>query len=267
MADESSNVINPDQAGGSPFASKQLLVVALVLAAIVAVIYNVRIAQIRSESKGETVELIRVVRDMQAGEKIRAKDVETVEVSAEFVKGLDNYMKSDEMDTALTSTLYQPVLKGRWLKYEHTVSSTRTNPSQKIRPGMVTYTLAIDPRQGPGEILSVGDRVSVLAMLTAGSKPLQAYRIIEDVKVIEIGGVTFSDQRARPGKRQKTGQRQYRKITIEVSPDVSLQLANVLSHVRGNVWLEVRNPTAGTRIKKPQVNSQLRDLTASRTER
>ncbi len=267
MADESPRATNPDQAGGSPLASKQLLLVAIILAAIVAVIYNVRITQIQSASKGETVELIRVVRDMQAGEKIRPKDVETVEVSAEFVKGLDNYMKADEMDTALTSTLYQPVLKGRWLKYEHTVSTARPNPSQRIRPGMVTYTLAIDPRQGPGEILSVGDRVSVLGMLVVGDKPLQAYRIIEDLKVIEIGGVTFSDRLARPGKRQKTGQRQYRKITVEVTADVSLQLANVLSHVRGNVWLEVRNPTAGSRIKKPQINSKLRDLTASRTER
>ncbi len=267
MSDESSNATNQDQAGGSPFASKQLLVVALVLAAIVAVIYNVRIVQIRSESKGDTIELIYVVRDMQAGEKIRPKDIETVEVSAEVAKRLDNYMTSNDMDTALANTLYQPVLKGRLLKSEHMYTSTRDNPSEKIKSGMVTYTLKIDPRQGPGEILSVGDRVSVLAMLTVGSKPLQAYRIIKDVKVIEIGGVTFSDQLARPGKRQKTGQRQYRKITVEVSPDVSLQLANVLSHVRGNVWLEVRNPTAGKPTGKPQINSQLRNLTASRTER
>ncbi len=261
MAQISGEKTPEDNQGNSPVANKKLLLTGIVLAVIVVVLYNVQVARIRATSRGKTVELLRLARDMQPGQKIRSKDLEAVEVPQQFLEGLDNYIKAENIDYAITSTLQQPVIKGRWLMYEHTVNPEKSNPSARISPNMVTYTLTIDPRRSPGEILRVGDRVSILGMLQVNNKPLQAYRIIEDLKVIEIGGMSFRDTPLTVSKRSsKQAMRQFAKITVEVNKDISLQLANILSHLSGSAWLEVRNPTAGSRFKTPKVDPELRNL-------
>ena len=244
-------------------ANKKLLAVALALAALVVVFYNVQISRVREAGKGDTKKLLRVRRPMQRGEEIGRKDIEVVEVELEYAKGFGNYLTEENLDYAVTSTLNEPVSKGQWLLWRHTTTTERNNPSNRIRPGMVTHTFAIDPRQSPGEILRVGDRVNVLGMLAVNSKPLQTYRIIADLKVVEIGGRSFPDETNSARRSRSEGMRQFQKITVEVSPEVSLQLANVLTHVQGKLWVEVKNPSDTRSRKNQEIHQDLRGLSAA----
>jgi len=249
-------------------ANKKLLIVALVLAAVVVVLYNVQISRVRSAARGRTVRLLRLARDMQPGEKIDPKDLEVVEVETRIAEGLGNVITAsrEDMNYVKTSKITKSVRKGSWLLFEHTVNVERDNPSSRIRKGWVTHTFAIDPRQSPGEILRIGDRVNVLGMLSLKGKGLKTYRIIENLKVLEIGGKSYHQPSERTSRRQAPdeGMRQYQKITVEVPPDVSRQLADVLTHVRGSLWLEVRNPTdAPAGRRGPQIHPDLRNIGAA----
>jgi len=249
-------------------ANKKLLIVSLILAAVVVVFYNVQISRVRSAARGKTVRLLRVGRDMQPGEGIDLKDLEVVEVETHVAEGLGNVITAsqEDMNYVKTSKINQYVRKGSWLMFEHTVNVEKDNPSTRIRKGWVTHTFAIDPRQSPGEILRIGDRVNVLGMLSLKGKGLRTYRIIENLKVLEIGGRSYHQPSWRTSRRQSSdeGVRQYQKITVEAPPDVSRQLADVLTHVRGSLWVEVRNPTdAPAGRKAPEINPELRNIGAA----
>jgi len=262
MADETTN--GPPITGVS---NKKLLIVAVVLAAVVVVLYNVQVSRYRDAQAGEMVELLRVAVDMRAGDRITADDLQVVKMNVSFARGLANCLTADRMDYAVSSTLNRDVPKGQWLLYEYTTSPEQQSPSRRIQPRWVTHTISVDPQKTPGEILNVGDRVNILAMLAVAGKSVRAYRIIENLKVVAVGGRSYQ----QPGRvtRRRTGgsssaARQYRKITVEVPPDVSLQLANVLSHVRGSAWVEVRNPADSAAASgPPSVHRELRSLTAA----
>ncbi len=221
--------------------NKKLLITALVLAAVVVLLYNFHMRSVRKASRGETVQLLRFVRDMRADERIERKDLEVVELELEYAKGLGNYLTRDKLSYAVSSTLNQPIRKGRWLLFDHTIVKEESNPSARIKLRMVKYSFPIDSEQSPVEMLREGDRVNVLGMFTVGRNPLQAYRVIENVKVMEV-----------PSKR---------KVTLEVTPEVAKQLANIRTHARGSLWVEVRNPTEGG--GKAEIHSELRKLTAA----
>ncbi len=105
--------------------------------------------------------------------------------------------------------------------------------------------LEIDSSESLGDILRVGDRVNILAKLSIPGKGIGTYRIIEGVKVLAVGGQGLYDEQSTKRARQfaAEGLRSYRSVTIEIDPDVSLQLSNILSYCVGNIQLELRNPS------------------------
>mgnify|MGYP007023437696 CR=1 FL=1 len=109
-------------------ANKKLLVVALILAALTVVIYQTHLHYARKQGRGETIVLLQFTRDVAADQRINRKDLQEIEVSREFAEGLGNYVTAAEMDYALSSTLNQNVLKGRWLLYDYTIPGGRTVP-------------------------------------------------------------------------------------------------------------------------------------------
>ena len=52
----------------------------------------------------------------------------------------------------------------------------------------------------------------------------------------------------------------YRKIVIEVTPEVSIQLTNVLSHIQGDVQLELNRSGAPRPKNAGQINEELKGL-------
>jgi len=260
MADKPSG--SPSIAGAS---SKKLLIVAVVLAALVVVLYNYQVSRYRSAQTGRMVRLLQVNADKKAGDRLTRDDLDVAEMPAEFERGLKNCIAADQIDYAVSSTLNQPVRKGQWLLYEYTTIAEEASPSNRIQSRWVAHTVTIDPQRSPGEVLNVGDRVNILAMLAVNGKPLQAYRVIENVKVVAVGGRSYESPDSSDRRRAGSGAaREYRGITVELPPDASLQLANVLSHAQGNCWLEVRNPRDSAEGEgAAQVNRDLRNLTAA----
>ncbi len=226
-----------------PIQNKKLIVIAILLGAVVVVVYNVHISGIRKATEGRKVRLLEVNRDMEPGEKITAKDLDVRELHERIVENLTSPVREDEREYIVrNAVLNQPVTKGQLLLWGHITGDKETNPSAKITPGMVAVALELDPQKSLGNILRVGDRVNVVGYLPTGGAGYEASRIIQAVKVHTIGGLGRAEAVGR-GRRPRSpeGMRSFRSVTVEVPVDESLKLYNVLSHVRGGVvWLELR---------------------------
>ena len=83
--------------------NKRLLIDALVLGAIVVLVYNVHLAKVRQQGKGKTIELVKFARDMTAGQEIRRQDLEVEAVAEAVHRSLGNVVTKEDVNWAVCS--------------------------------------------------------------------------------------------------------------------------------------------------------------------
>jgi len=226
--------------------NKGLLIVAIVLAAIVVVIYNVHINKIRQLAEGKQVRLVKVTRAMTAGEKIEAKDLTVETIRKADAKALGSVITEEQMKFPIGRRVRQNVNQGEWLQWHHVTGQHVAGPSVEIDADKVAITLELDARTSPGPLCSPGDRVSILAMLQIGSRPPKYYRVVRSIRVMMTGTYVPASM-ARGGEvtaAERRGARTYRSMAVQVSPKLSTRLRNVLIHTRAPVMIEVLPPDA-----------------------
>jgi Flp pilus assembly protein CpaB len=240
-----------------------LLAAAGIIGALVVVVYVWHIAQVRKAGRGETVQLLEFARDMDAGEAVGVEDLNVITVETSIAKGLGNVVRKSR-DEVRGYALNQPVQRGAFLQWSQILGQQGHGPSSAIRRGMEAFTVAIESRTAPGMILNVGDRIALLGKLRVRGGPLKTHRLIEGVRVLAIGGVTTGGDGANPGIRRRV-QRSYRNLTMEVTPEVANQLADVMSHLQDLPQVVVLSPHEDSRRfpDRPQVPEELRALGAS----
>ena len=246
--------------------NKGMLLVAFVLAALVVVIYNVQISRAREEARGETVLVLRLSRNIKRGEQLDIKkDVVVQEVRRDFQAGLGSVVvlnNEGEKSSVDGAYVNRKVNKGEWLMWAHISHEAQERPSRIVSKRHLAYTLEVGAV--PGELLSIGDKVNLVGKILLKGKSLKSYRIIAGVTVLAVGGqgirkTPLSGKRTRIAPK---GQRSYRSITIDIRPDVSLILNNVLSNVVGGVTVELLNPDETTG-KSATVNLALEGMSAA----
>ncbi|MBL7133383.1 MAG: hypothetical protein ISS78_04740 [Phycisphaerae bacterium] len=242
--------------------SKRLLVVALVLAGIVVVIYNVHITQVRKAGRGKMIDLLQFRRDIDPGETVTKKDIRIVEVDRINYGSLGNVVTKKDFDLVVGSVLNQSGRKNEFVKYGHVTADEGGGPARKLGEGMVAVSLEIDPRNALGDILRVYDRVNILARLSVNRQRLKTYRVIRAVRVMAVGGRGEHGSGTTAGTRIRMGRmpRSYRSITVEIPEKISLQLANVLSHRAGSIWIELCRSGRTVDAGAGQINPELKSL-------
>jgi Flp pilus assembly protein CpaB len=235
-----------------------LLLIALGLGVVVVVVYNVHIHRVRMEGRGRTLRLLKLTRDLEVGERIKEGDVEIGTVPKQFEGSLGNVVDESREEFVVGKSMYGPARKGQWLLWSHLTGkeAARENP---LTPGFVAHTVPLNSAKIPGDMLRPNDKVNVMGLISAGGVP-RTYRIIEDVRVMAVGGKALDPGRAPSRSSRAAGSRIYRSVTIEVKPDVSLELANVLTHVDGDCWLELRSKTERKIPNAGQIDPALKNL-------
>ena len=240
--------------------NKKLLVVALILAAIVVVIYNVHITQVRKAGRGQMVDLLKFRNDMDTGQVVTKKNIRVEQVDRMYYKSLGNVVARKDYDLVVGSVMNQSARKDQFVKYAHVTATEGGGPASRLGKNMVAVSLEIDPRNVPGDILRVYDRVNILAKLSVSKGRLKTYRVIKSVRVLAVGGRGEQTKRiSNRGARTASMPRSYRSITVEIPEKISLELSNVLSHRVGSISLELcggstPDPAAG------KISSQLQPL-------
>lgn len=216
----------------------KLLVIALVLAVVAAIVYNIHINQIREAAKGHREGRLVYKRDIQFGEKITLADIEEVQVDTEFMARFDRVVTPEDRDTIIGKPVNQKVTKDHWLLWSNFQEDSGKKPSEFIKDGTVAHTIDVNPQMTPGDMLRVGDRVNIHADLPENiTKKVKAITIIEGVKVLAIGGRTVADHPI--AGRGETNASSYRSLTVELPQNVALKLENVLKFRTGAPWVDL----------------------------
>jgi hypothetical protein len=246
--------------------NKGMLVVAVVLGVVAVIVYNVQVAAVRQQSIGALVKVLQFDRDMKRGEKIDlTKDVSMKEISNALSAGLGDVAVADNFEQLKTMTqdgiLNRDVRKGNFFSTSMVLTNEREDPASKVHnPGNVCR--AVPVRMDLSRLLRPGARVNLTAMIPVSGGKVIAERIIEDVYVLGVGSEIETDS-AAPGSASDQGLMSYRKITIEVSPQASLDLEQVLYYIGGGVNVELIPPGAPPRndrtagIVKPGLKERL----------
>jgi Flp pilus assembly protein CpaB len=231
--------------------NKWLLLIAAVIALVVVAVYNFHVASVRRQARGDEIRLLKTKADLEPGDRIERQDLAVETVRTENADAFGNVLKEDDLEFALRSNVNQAVPADRWLSWEQLLAGGAPRPSERIDPDKVSCVVEID--SSPGDLLAVGDRVNVLGVFSVDRRPPRTYRVIESVPVLSIDGRT-----ARGMRRTR-----YDQVQVIVDRDVSLRLKNILTHKRGEVWLEVLNPEAGVPERAGMINPELEPLARS----
>ncbi len=244
--------------------NKKPLLAAAVLAIAVVVLYNIHVARIRDAAKGQTVNLLRYTRDIEASERIKEGDFEEIPVDRRLLASLGQVVEREGKTKILDfGKLNQAVQKHQLVFWYHVTGDSRLGPAGTIAPTKVAVALPLDANRVPGDIVRVGDRVNVLGMLSVKNGPVKTYRIIESVVVRTIGGKGENPYASirRSRRLSSDGQRVYRTIGVEVTPDVSLKLNNLISWtMNGRVWIELCSGAATPPVTAGRINPELSQL-------
>jgi hypothetical protein len=243
------------------FGNTKVLGLALGLAAIVVVLYNVHVSRIRNENTRDSVELLRYKIDRSAGDKITDKDdIEVAAVPRVAAVGLKSVVSSEarlRLDD-VGRTLGRSVQAGQWIQWDDFAGSSAQRPADQIQePNGQLVTLPLDPRLIPGKMLRAGDRVDIWGAFQNDRGELQTFCIISGLRVYGIGGQSLSETAS--GKRTDAeGVASYRDIQVVIRKDVVDKVYNVLSNARGQmVWVTIRNPKDPPGGSDGQVNPLL----------
>jgi len=249
--------------------NKWLLIIALGLGLFVALIYNIHVASVREESRGETKRLLKFKHDMFAGQTIDAgDDLEVVEVPLAITRGLEGVVMLEKGEGYMQydgQPLNRDVHRENWLLRSHITGGGDDSPSGRIPEGDGTaIALAFAPEEALGDILRPGDWVNIVAMLPDKQGTYKYRRIIEGVRVLAVGG-RGERRRASAGDSavvNPSGLRSYRTVTIGVHKDTSLKLRTVITHVSGSIGLELRNPrdSIGKSLKDVKISREVEHL-------
>jgi Flp pilus assembly protein CpaB len=246
MADASSGLQN-----------RWLLLIAIVLGLLVVGIYNAHIAVIRASQESRMVEVVQVNQDVQAGEKLTREMIVSRAVPEEYLDSIGDVILWKDKDSIVSlggRAVNQLVPKGYFLYYKDVFGSKSGKASAKLGEGMVAHGIDVDPNQTPGG-LSVNDKINLIGKFQLPGEAQARYvRIITRVRVYAIDGETTETNR---------GGRRYNKVSIEVTEAVSLQLRNVLSHMIGDVAVELCQADAPITSEAGRINPELKDFTTA----
>jgi len=246
--------------------NKKQLLIGAILAVLVVVIYNYHIRSVREAGKGRMIQLVQFKSDMFPGQKLDPRDLQIVEVSDRLIGSLGSVVKVGPKesigDVVRGYTLAQNVQQGWLLQAAHLGLGERRSASDQTPKGMVAVPLLLDPKLSHGDMLNVGDRVTVLGIFQLGEKPSQWYPIVKGVKVLSVGGRGPKNVDLAPGSHVRdSGMRSYRTIVIQVPVGLSTKLRNVFSHVQGTVAIDlISAKDAPTDDKAITITPELRHL-------
>jgi Flp pilus assembly protein CpaB len=201
--------------------NKWLLIIAGVLALVVVLLYNAHIQAIKSEQQGQTVAVVQMAKDLPAGERITALHIKKAVIPKDGAEAYGKIWRWADRDV-LTVDGGQPLRrnlhKGEYLLYDYVEDAGGVRASRKLGDGMVGITIEFDRDQSLGDMLSPGDTVNLKAVFATPGGVYKTYRMLSDVRVMNVGGVGASDETGGSSRARRS--RNYKRMTIEVTPDV-----------------------------------------------
>jgi len=218
-----------------------LLVIAVVLGLVVVVVYNFQISNIKSAQSRNVEYLLQYTVAKEAGSEIERDDLTAVPVPTQASEAFGSVVRRENKDEIVGKKLRRNVQAGHYVLWGHAGGGLTAAPDDAIDgPNRAGVSVEIE-QPGPGVLLTPDGRVNLVGMFPTGrGGTTKAYTIIENVRVLSVGGGAPSAAEDMPGMSNRP-QPSYRQINVELRPEVDLELQDVLTFAVGPVRLQVLN--------------------------
>jgi len=239
--------------------NKKLLIVAVALALAAVVVFIIYDQLQQAQMTGDRAKVFVWKRDLRSGEEVTASDYALQEIPRSVLADLKGVVPpADEQLLRGNARVNRAVRGSDFVRYSDLLGTRGGGPSTQIKLGMRLFTISVDPNRTPGNGLGPDDRIDLIGLVSVKGKPPKAYLLIENLRVLAIGGRAARSSEATvtgaEARKYDPGMQVYRSVSVEVYPDTAVRLADLLPRILGNVWLVVRNPT-DTTIRYPRAKS------------
>ncbi len=223
--------------------NKKLLIASLVLGVLAVGLFYIHDSYQEKRIRGKIVRVLKWRDDLKEGQKVTKDNVEVTEFSA-GISSLEGVAREAHLDNLIDGgTLSRDVEQNRFVFVSEIYRTGAFRPSAGIKDRYRLFALKVDPDSTPGS-LSVGDRVDLHGVVRIGGKQ-KTEKLIEYLRVLEVNGRAKNPEAANDDSRRPggTGQTTIRRIGVEVTPQVALELNDLLDCVHGDIRVLVRKQT------------------------
>ena len=197
----------------------------------------------------------------KTGDLVTKEDIESVTMPVMTFKHVAGILKDDAVNQGLVigSHLSRNVKRGDFIRHSD-ILENRPGVSRRIRRGDYrAFPLEVDASRIES-LLRVDDRIDIIGLVSVSSKPARAYTLIENLRVLGVGGRSESpEDRLRHARRGRVAGnlRVYRTLTVEVHKRTAERLAELLPRVRGKIWVVLRHPKEPPGTNDGKINREL----------
>ncbi len=226
-----------------------LILVAVGLGIVTVVLTNIYISNIQKQREGEMNTVYRLNISRDAKEKLRQRDLDTVEMHQEVVQQ-HGYITAQDLGGWIDSPLLRPARQGELLTFDHFTSYSRGGDLE-LTPGKKALPIPIAPEGRPGS-LDPGMYVDVYApVMVPGERP-RSMLVLERVRLFAVGNRTLNSGHSRRSSSYGT-------VTLEVSPLEAEQLLTLQQWLgKQEFRLAIRNPgDANIHLDQDGLNPEL----------
>lgn len=255
--------------------SKWLLIAGCLLGLLTMVLVNVHIHTIESAQKGIALLRLKPSVSLNAGQRVEAAMVQTVEVPERF-HSLTNLAIADTQESRawiLGRLVTQDVAAGALLLHEHFADESRKRFAARINKHKRAIAFPVTAASAVNYFVEPGSRVDILgtfegmnqeqavlllAQESSDAPDTQAFpsrkrttvtqTLLQNVLVLAVGRAITR------GNYLEGNHEGFRTVTVEVSPEDAEKLTFALSQVRGGLTLVLRNPDDQAIETIPQTN-------------
>jgi Flp pilus assembly protein CpaB len=252
----------PTQPSAPPVGGTSLLIVGLALGVLSAVLTYWYLTQAVASNEGDTFTVYRMTASLKPPRSLQERDVEVVPMPRKYEKSFEGFVRgSDELKARVNSPLRRTASQGDFLMYAHFAetgdSATMVEPGDTGR----LISLPVNPRSLPAS-LQRGAYVDIAAPFNVGGTLPEIKLVVQRVKVIRMGSDVNQADDGETGPARRSGR--VDALTIEVEPDVALELATVKMMVAGDFEVQQR-ATNNTKVDFAGLNPDLKERIRSGT--
>ena len=228
--------------------NKKLLITALLLAVLAMVLVYAYLTMQSMEIEASQVKVLKWRVNRTEGQEITKEDISAVEIPVGTFEELKNVVKSNpvNIDFIVGGHLSRDAKRNDFVRFSDMVKNRLDVPSRGINDdgGFRAFPLRVDPQRTVGDLLRVNDRIDIIGLISIGGKPARGFTMLENVRVLAVGGRSESpgDRSRAPRRRAQQNLRVYRTLAIELQIATAIQMAELLPRVRGKIWIVLRHP-------------------------
>ncbi len=218
-----------------------LLATAIVLGLLAVVIYNVHISAIRDERKSQTEKVLTVAQDIRKGQSLKDSFLIEEEIFRDKGGAWEKHVLASRRDSLIKGKkpVFVTLRRGEYLMECHLTRPDQTDVAGVLRPGMVGKTISVASDESPGDLLRADGYIDLLGIFQTKEGRFETIRILEGVRVVSVGGTRPNLDDVRHNARAVKPLTNFRKIMLEVAPDISTKLANLETHCVGEFMLDI----------------------------